>query len=136
MLTVTKRFEFCYGHYLPKYEGKCETQHGHNAILEVEVEGMGQLPKAPDGMVCDFSVLKKLVEQNIISELDHKNLNDLLLPDDTKYIYGKFVKMVRMPTAENIVGWIVSVLQEDFKLDLKRVRFYETPDSYAEWSRA
>ena len=136
MLTVTKRFEFCYGHYLPGYDGKCQNQHGHNSILEVEVWGMGQLPEPPEGMICDFSVLKKIVEQNIISELDHKPINELLLPDDTEYIYNKFVTMVRMPTAENIVGWIVSVLQEDFKLDLKRVRFYETPDSYAEWSRA
>lgn len=31
IVTITKKFDFCYGHCLPGYNGKCVNQHGHNS---------------------------------------------------------------------------------------------------------
>ena len=33
---VTKQIEFCYGHRLLNYDGKCKHLHGHNGLLEID----------------------------------------------------------------------------------------------------
>ena len=124
VVTITKKFDFCYGHRLPDYNGKCVNQHGHNSTLEVTIKDGHCLATYP-GMVMDFSDLKKVVNDLIVEELDHKYLNDLPEFKD------------KAPTAENIVRWIVRRLSADdspLKFCLMRVRVYETPDSYAEWN--
>ena len=35
---VVKTIDFCYGHRLLNYEGKCRHLHGHNGLLEVAIE--------------------------------------------------------------------------------------------------
>jgi 6-pyruvoyltetrahydropterin/6-carboxytetrahydropterin synthase len=97
MLTVTKEFHFEYGHSLPNYDGPCCRLHGHSGKLFVEVAG-GIETKTENkypGMVIDFSTLKRIVEEEVISKLDHMYLNDLM----------------EFPTAENITLWIVEQLQ-------------------------
>ena len=123
-ITITKKFEFCYGHFLPAYEGKCANFHGHNSTLEVEVDDHNKVNNY-DGMVMDFGDLKKIVKEKIVDVLDHKNLNDLPM----------FASVA--PTAENIVQWVVRELTHEdspLRFCLVRVRVYETPDSYAEWN--
>ena len=34
---VTKVIDFCYGHRLLKYDGKCKNLHGHNGVLEIDI---------------------------------------------------------------------------------------------------
>lgn len=85
--------------------------HGHRWILEVEVAGS----VGKDGMVHDFSELKRLVTEKVVSRLDHTLLNDLL----------------EMPTAENIVVWVWKQL-EGLPRGLVRLRLFETPDSFVE----
>lgn len=121
MLTVTKRFHFCYGHFLPGYEGKCCQQHGHNAELEVTVSGQyfdfrGGYP----GMVVDFSILSKIVSF-VVERFDHQFLNDFL----------------PTPTAENMASLIFQMLSDKISpskngLTLEKVKVSETPDSWAE----
>ena len=111
LLTVTKRFEFAYAHYLPDYPGDCARLHGHNAILEVEVASRA---KAYPTMVVDFKDLKTVVKEKVLSKLDHEYLNDIL----------------HYPTAESMAEWVWEQLEDD--LELVRVRVYETSDSYAE----
>lgn len=118
MLTVTKKFSFCYGHYLPDYDGKCKHYHGHNSEVEVEVGEVESLEYP--GMIMDFSKIKKIVSP-IIEMLDHRFLNDL--------IFGP-------PTAENIVLFFVQELKEtEIGPGLVRVRITETPTSWAEWRK-
>ena len=120
MLTVTKRFNFCYGHQLKDYNGLCKNIHGHNSVLEVEIkESANRQPDFPN-MIIDFSFLKKIVKKEIIDILDHQFLNEVLKTD--------------YPTAEFITKWIVEKLKEIFKGDLVRVRLTETDDSWAEWT--
>lgn len=123
MISVTKKFSFCYGHFLPDYEGKCANQHGHNAELEVEVMEGSVLKdhiSSNTNMILDFSLFKEIVDKKVIQILDHKNLNDTPFP---------------YPTVENIVLWIRDALEHSFppSILLIRVRVTETPTSWAEW---
>ena len=70
-------------------------------------------------MVIDFGDLKLAVTSLVIDNLDHKHLND--------------ISGLEIPTAENIVLWIVDKLHSMFGDGLIRVRVYETSTSYAEW---
>lgn len=120
MLSVTKRFEFEAAHRLPEYDGKCSRVHGHRFQLEVEISGqvINEGPKR--GMILDFGDLKRIVQERVVEKLDHQYLNDLNDLFD-------FV-----PTAENLVMWIVEELRYVL-LSLSRVRLWETSTSYCEW---
>jgi 6-pyruvoyltetrahydropterin/6-carboxytetrahydropterin synthase len=117
-VTVTKKFDFCYGHFLPGYSGDCKNQHGHNSTVEIEI-GENQ-DHVYNGMIIDFKEIKKQVGP-IIAELDHTNLNDV----------------IEIPTAENICRHIARQIQArcSFGMALVRVRVSETADSFAEWRR-
>ena len=118
-LMVTKVFTFDYAHKLPGYQGKCANLHGHGSRLEVEVIETEAIKSTYEGMVMDFSDLKEIVEGKVLRYLDHQYINVFML----------------IPTAENMVEWIVKELEEELGTSLQRVRLYETPDSYAEWKR-
>jgi len=128
-LTVTKIFHFEYAHFLPDYDGKCKDIHGHSGVLGVEVSGPPINYYSPEGMICDFSILSKIVNEKIISNLDHTFINKL--PKNKFRDYWN--SMLENPTAENIINWIVGELVYLFNENLVRVRLWETKDSYAEW---
>lgn len=132
-ISITKRMGFCYGHYLPEYNGKCAVQHGHNAVVEVTVQRTDK--KVSDGfasdntypgMVMDFGALKPIMEQ-VINEFDHKNLNDVTNPDGTM--------LLDPPTAENMVSYIAYAVRRLLPTTLRviKCRVSETPDSWATW---
>ena len=80
MFRVTKHIEFCYGHRLLNYEGKCRHLHGHNGRVEVDIEA-GTLDGR--GMVYDFSDIKEAIKNWIDETLDHRMLlcrDDPILP--------------------------------------------------------
>jgi len=91
-MLLYKEFTFDAAHRLEQYHGKCETLHGHTYRLRVTVEGKPD----EEGMVMDFLELKKLVNENVLSRLDHAYLNDV----------------VPQPTAERIALWIWKELDE------------------------
>ena len=95
MLYISREFTFDAAHKIVDYQGKCENLHGHTYKLIVTVQG--ELKR--DGMVLDFSILKKIVEENIISVLDHKYLNELF----------------EQPTTEIIAQWIFDKLSQAMK---------------------
>ena len=37
MFRVTRRIDFCYGHRLLNYDGKCKNLHGHNGRAEIVI---------------------------------------------------------------------------------------------------
>jgi len=69
MFRVTREIDFCYGHRLLNYEGKCRHLHGHNgrAVIVLEAEELDDR-----GMVLDFSDIKRVVSQWIDDNLDHR----------------------------------------------------------------
>ena len=112
-MRVSKVFSFDSAHFLLSYHGKCETLHGHTYRLVVTVAGV---PDA-EGMVIDFILLKKIVQEEVLSVLDHSLLNDIL----------------PQPTAENIAKWVWQRISEKVRRDraaLFEVEVWETPTSY------
>lgn len=121
--SITKKFDFCYGHRLPGYHGKCREIHGHNAIVEVEVDGHANPFADPyAGMIMDFGDLKNIVKP-IIDTLDHKMLNEVL-PE--KYL---------PPTCEHITNWLYQKIDAEIPGGVVRVKVTETPSSWAEVRR-
>jgi len=124
-MRVTRRYRFAASHRLDtpalsaeqnrKLYGKCNNAygHGHDYSLEISVEG----PLNADGMVVDRQMLDRLVQERILSVLDHKNLNR-----DVPGFEGI------VPTTENLASLIEGRLREHWNLAarLARIRIAET----------
>ncbi|WP_459210911.1 6-pyruvoyl trahydropterin synthase family protein [Aquimarina rhabdastrellae] len=102
--------------------GKCNNPHyhGHNYDLEVKIIG---ICNPETGYVMDTKVLSELIKTNILTPLDHKNLN--LEVEDFKNLN---------PTVEHIAMVIYDRLRShiDPALELK-IKLYETERNYAEY---
>lgn len=102
--------------------GKCNNPnyHGHNYDLVVKVTGV---PDERTGYVLDMKILSDMIEENVLSRFDHKNLN--LDTEEFKNLN---------PTAENIAVVIYNLLRAklDASLDLQ-VRLYETERNFVEY---
>ncbi len=118
MLTVTKEFTFDAAHFLRNYEGPCANMHGHTYKLQVTVTSHS-LDKC--GMLVDFAVLKKSVESHIVSQFDHRVINEVVEYN---------------PTAENMVNDFARILLKELpgEIYLREVRLWETPTSFATWT--
>lgn len=123
-MRIGKEYSFEAGHHLPNHKGKCRHPHGHSYRLEVEIEGpiLDHPGKSEDGMVLDFSDLDKVVNEILLSWLDHQELNHSLQA------------WVRRPTAELICKWIAERLKTRHLLNISRIRLWETAKSWAEWT--
>jgi 6-pyruvoyltetrahydropterin/6-carboxytetrahydropterin synthase len=103
--------------------GPCYTLHGHNYAVEVTVRG----PVHPDtGMVMDLNRLMVLMQEHIVSEVDHKYLNE-----DVPYLAGI------VTTAENLAIAFWQRLQPHLAgLEpclLHRIRVYESRMNFADY---
>ncbi len=131
-VTVTRRVHFSAAHRLHnpnlsdeenrKTFGLCNNPnyHGHNYELDVSVEG----PVDPaTGYVVDLGLVKRIVEERVLFQLDHKNLN-VDVPEFRDL----------NPTTENIVVVIWRMLDGAFPGTLKKLVLWETPRNYVEYS--
>lgn len=73
VIRLTKEFSFEAAHALDGYDGPCREIHGHSYRLFVTVAGRPVAdPENPKyGMVMDFGVLKRIVNEQIVSRFDH-----------------------------------------------------------------
>ncbi len=129
MFRVTKEIDFCYGHRLLNYDGKCKHLHGHNGKAVIVLEGT-QLDHR--GMVVDFSDIKKHVAGWIDANLDHRMIlheADPIVPilqdmGEPMYLVSE------NPTAESIAKLIYD-FAKSHRLPVKEVSLWETFNSYA-----
>ncbi len=132
MFRVTREIDFCYGHRLLNYEGKCRYLHGHNGRAVISIEGE-KLDNR--GMVIDFSDIKKSVSVWIDDNLDHRmilNRADPIVPILQEM--GEPVYLIdENPTAENIAKLI---FEQTRLLDVPivEVRLWETPRCFATYA--
>ena len=133
MFQVTREIDFCYGHRLLNYDGKCKYLHGHNGRAVITIES----PQLDDrGMVIDFSDLKRLVSNWIDENLDHRMI---LRRDDPAVAMletlGEPMYLVDAnPTAENIAKLIFDyALSQD--VPIVECRLWETPKCFATYRR-
>jgi len=129
MYKVTKVINFCYGHRLLNYKGKCCNLHGHNGKVEIELfsENLDKM-----GMVLDFAQIKNIIEEWIEENLDHKLLLSKddpmmkIMRENNEDVYV----METNPTAEAIAKLIYDFAVSR-KLPVSGVRFWETDNSFA-----
>lgn len=134
-LRLTKHFEFQMAHALTGYDGKCQNIHGHNYKLLVTVEGtpIADSHSAKNGMVIDYGTLKSIVEEAVISKVDHALVINELSPFAT--ITGtKMLTVPFQPTSENLLLWFAELLGNQFpdNVHLHSLQLYETDSSCAE----
>ena len=132
MYKVVKEINFCYGHRLLNYEGKCVHPHGHNGKIEIELQA-GKLDKR--GMVYDFGDIKEIIHQWVDKKLDHRMI---LKKDDPmvkifKNLGEPYFEMKVNPTAEALAKFIFDYAKSK-KLPISKVTFWETASSSATYS--
>lgn len=126
---VTKEIDFCYGHRLLNYNGKCKYLHGHNAKVEITLQNAALDER---GMVVDFVEMKRSLQTWIDASLDHKmilNEADPLLPV-FRQTREPVLTLPANPTAENLAKLIFDYARSQ-KLPVVQVKFWETASSYA-----
>lgn len=133
MFRVTQEIDFCYGHRLLNYDGKCKHLHGHNGRLLIVLEAK-QLDAR--GMLVDFGDIKRDIRTWVDNDLDHRmilNRKDPIIP----YLQSINEPMFLIddnPTAENIAKLVFDyTAQQGFPV--REVLLWETPKSYATYSR-
>ena len=102
--------------------GKCNNPnwHGHNYILDVSVKGAVD---EKTGYVIDLSRVKEIVEQHVVSKVDHRNLN----------LEVEFLRGI-IPTTENVIVAMWRVLDPALRpARLTRLVLWETVNHYVEY---
>ncbi len=141
MIRVTKEFRFEMAHALYGYNGPCKNIHGHSYRLSVCVIGpvLNNGTQAKNGMVMDFTDLKRIVQSLVIDELDHALLLNGNSPHKemalNKELFEKVIFVNYQPTCENLVIEIAERIKKALpqNLELHHLKLQETESSYAEW---
>ena len=125
MFYVSREIDFCYGHRLLNYQGKCRHLHGHNgrAIITIEAAGLDGR-----GMVLDFGDIKAVISRWIDDHLDHRMI---LSRDDPAVAalekLGEPLFLIDAnPTAENIAKLIYDFCLAQ-RFPVVEVKLWETP---------
>ncbi len=140
-IRATKQFSFEMSHALLNYDGLCRNIHGHSYKLQITVIGEPmQQPGSPkDGMVIDFSILKAIIQEHIVSQLDHSLMINENAPinklSELGQMYERHQVVPFQPTSENMVIYIAEKVKPHLpeNIELFSVRLYETSNSFAEW---
>jgi len=141
-IRITKEFKFETGHALYGYDGLCKNVHGHSYKLAVTLIG---IPIADEnhvkyGMVMDFSDLKKIVNEIIVTPFDHATVLNVNSPhkelaDSMEKSGHKIVRVHYQPTSEMMIIDFAERIQAKLPshLTLERLLLRETETSFAEW---
>jgi len=133
MYAVTKEIDFCYGHRLLNYKGKCRQLHGHNGKVEIEISASRLDAR---GMVIDFERIKSVIKDWIDKNLDHRMIlheKDTFVPI-LRRRREPFFLLSSNPTAENIARVIFEYAVKR-GLPVTKVTLWETPSSFATYSK-
>jgi 6-pyruvoyltetrahydropterin/6-carboxytetrahydropterin synthase len=141
IIRVTKEFSFEMSHVLWNYDGPCRNVHGHSYRLFVTISGVpaDEAGNPKNGMVMDFTDLKKIVKKEIVDVFDHavvigRNFESEKTEMFAK-LFGNTVLVDYQPTCENLVAdfaaRIAKLLPDNIKLH--SLKLYETATSFAEW---
>jgi 6-pyruvoyltetrahydropterin/6-carboxytetrahydropterin synthase len=129
MYQVSQNIEFCYGHRLLNYDGKCRHLHGHNGRAVIVLEGESLDDR---GMLVDFSDIRNSVRTWIDDELDHRmilNEADPAVPFFREQGEPLYLLPVN-PTAETIAKLIYDYAKQE-GFPVREVSLWETPKSFA-----
>lgn len=147
-MRISKQIEWDMGHRITNHKSKCRNVHGHRYKAQICIEGnIVNTKNAPDeGMVLDFSDLKKLATKFIHNVLDHGFMvwdkDKMLIEFFKKNSDQKYIAVPFVPTAEKISEWIFIQLVNHVKdkygtgIKLYSVKLWETPTSFVEYTQS
>lgn len=116
MYEVAIKAHFDTAHALRGYRGKCEALHGHRfeVVVCVATEDLNEI-----GLAYDFAELKRILREQVISRLDHANLNETPPFDKVN------------PSSENIARFIYDEMKKALSgVKLRWVQVWESPDAW------
>jgi 6-pyruvoyltetrahydropterin/6-carboxytetrahydropterin synthase len=140
-IRITREFTFEMAHVLQNYDGPCRNVHGHSYRLFVTISGIpvNDTSNPKNGMVVDFSELKRIVMSRIVDIFDHA----VVVSSDydpekmqmMKNTFGNTVVTDYQPTCENLVADFAERLRNELPkgVELHSLKLYETAKSYSEW---
>lgn len=144
-MQITRRLEFDAGHRIPNHNSQCKHLHGHRYAIEITLSGevIKAVGVSDEGMVMDFSDVKRIAKEQVVDAWDHaflvyrgdKTVMDFLgtMPNH------KTVVLDVIPTVENLALVAFETLVGAYRdtygnhLRLERVRLYETPNNWADY---
>jgi 6-pyruvoyltetrahydropterin/6-carboxytetrahydropterin synthase len=138
-ISLTKLFTFDAAHVLENYPGKCKHIHGHTYHLHVTVSGevKDELNHPYNGMIIDFTDLKKWIHDSVLNLFDHalilhevSAMAKLDFPDHERIYLTQYT-----PTCENMLLDITEKLKRSTpsNIYLEEIRLQETPTAFATW---
>ena len=146
-MQITRRLEFDAGHRIPSHTSQCKHLHGHRYAMEITLSGdiITQEGISEQGMVMDFSDVKRIAKEQVVDAWDHAFLvyrGDVQVLDFLNTLPGhKTIVLDAVPTAENLALIAFTLLDPAYRdiynnhLTLQRVRLYETPNNWADCMR-
>ncbi len=141
-IRLTKEFSFEAAHALEDYVGACRQIHGHSYRLFVTVVGepISDATMSSYGMVIDFGDLKRIVNEQIISRLDHALvLRNSPLAERVIAGIGDIYTNISLtdyqPTCENMLIDFADRIEKQLPhgVELYSLKLHETATSFAEW---
>jgi 6-pyruvoyltetrahydropterin/6-carboxytetrahydropterin synthase len=147
-MLITRRLEFDAGHRIPNHSSQCKHLHGHRYAIEITLSGevITAEGASDQGMVMDFSDVKRIAMEQLVDAWDHAFLvyrGDRVVLDFLQTLPGhKTVVLDAIPTAENLALIAFDKLNGAYRdtygnhLRLERVRIFETPNNWAEHFRS
>ncbi len=140
-MTISRKIEIDYGHTLPNSFSFCNQLHGHRGTVVATVEGnmIDQKGNEQEGMVMDFKLLNDIMMQQIHNKLDHGFAVWKEDHEDLAFITKRNKRVVitdEPPTAESLAKWAFHQIQPHLAkhVTLKNIRWYETPNNWADYN--
>ena len=139
-MLLTKEFRLEMAHALVGYDGPCSQLHGHSYRLEVTVAATTtQTEGSKMGMAIDFSEVKRVVEEQVVSRFDH-SLVIRLCPETEEVVGALRRTFCRIhatewqPTSENLLEHFAQLISPALPegVELHSLRLHETATNCAE----
>lgn len=143
-MRISKELEIDMGHTVTNHNSKCKHLHGHRYRIRATVDDKLITEGSAEGMVIDFSDLKKAMTDAIDTPFDHAFV---IWKDDPRAVilskahemwhndFNKFHKLTFVPTAENLARYWFALLKNEleavYNIKLHQIEVWETPSSSA-----
>jgi len=139
-MRISRKIELDYGHTLPNSFSFCNQLHGHRGVVVATVEGnvVRREGDGEEGMIMDFKFLKEIMVERIHDLLDHGFAVWKEDREDMEFIVKRNSRVLitdEPPTAECLAKWAYNQIREYLPegVSLKEVRWYETPNNWADY---
>ena len=143
-MKISKDLEIDMGHAVTNHNSKCKHLHGHRYTIRATVDDKLITSGSAEGMVIDFSDLKKCMMDVLDAPYDHafviweEDPRAKILTEAHEMWHNDFTKFHTLPfvpTAENLARYWFALLKNEleavYNIKLYQIDVWETPTSCA-----